>query len=479
MPPKAFISYSWTSEHHQEQVRLWAEQLVADGVDVVLDLFDLKEGHDKYAFMERMVTDPSVTHVLVICDKTYAEKADARRAGVGTESQIISKEVYDKVDQSKFIPIACEFSEAGEPYLPTFLKSRIWLNFSTSESANDNWERLIRTLHGKPLFEKPTLGRPPAYIRDPSEAPSSPVLSRYNALRQAIMQGKSGLGLYRRDFTEACIQYADALRVRQQPQVASLGEKVLEDCGKLKSIRNYVVDWVLLESEVSPSSEFTDSLLKFLEVLRELKSRPAEVTSWNDGWFEAHALFVHETFLYIVASLIETQAFGILHEVLTSHYLLPESDRRNEQAFDTFDGFYAHSETLQAVLAPEGRRLLSPAAELIKRQADRSDVPFTAVMQAELLVLLMTFLTPDTRWYPGTLHYSSRGREFPLFLRATQHKHFRALATITGIESADRLRQAVKDGQERLQINQWHDFHFGFGATFWGLMNLDKLDTLK
>ena len=59
MTPKVFISYSWSSQAHQERVREWAERLVGDGVDVVLDLYDLKEGQDKYAFMERMVTNPS------------------------------------------------------------------------------------------------------------------------------------------------------------------------------------------------------------------------------------------------------------------------------------------------------------------------------------------------------------------------------------------------------------------------------------
>src|ERR1700676_816899 len=109
MKPKVFISYSWTSQSHQEFVISCAERLIADEVDVVLDVYELKEGHDKYAFMERMVTDKSVTHVLVFCDKVYAEKADARKAGVGTESQIISKEIYEKVDQAKFIPLICEF----------------------------------------------------------------------------------------------------------------------------------------------------------------------------------------------------------------------------------------------------------------------------------------------------------------------------------------------------------------------------------
>ena len=85
-------------------MREWVDRLLSDGVDVILDIYDLQEGQDKNAFMERMVTDPNVTHVLVICDKGYAEKADARKQGVGTESQIISQEVYDQVEQTKFIP---------------------------------------------------------------------------------------------------------------------------------------------------------------------------------------------------------------------------------------------------------------------------------------------------------------------------------------------------------------------------------------
>src|ERR1700753_3456486 len=89
--PKVFISYSWASPTHRESVRKWADRLIEDGIEVIIDIYDLKEGHDKYAFMEKMVTDSAVTHVLVVCDSTYSEKADARKAGVGTESQIISR----------------------------------------------------------------------------------------------------------------------------------------------------------------------------------------------------------------------------------------------------------------------------------------------------------------------------------------------------------------------------------------------------
>lgn len=476
MTPKVFISYSWSSPKHQGLVRSWAEQLASDGVDVVFDQYDLKEGQDKYAYMERMVTDASVTHVLVFSDKQYAQKADARKAGVGTESQIISKEVYEKVDQSKFIPIVCEFSDDEEPYLPTFLKTRIWIDFSTPEAVNENWERLIRHLHGKPLHEKPKIGTPPAYIREDKASPSSPAIAKFNFLRQAILQDKKGIGLYRRDFLEACFEYADSLRVRERPQVDSLGEKVLEDCGKLVHVRNHIVDWILLESEAAPSDEFSEAIISMLERLLDLKSRPPEVNSWNNAWFEAHSVFVYETFLYIIASLLKTTSFENLHNIFTSHYLLPETELHSDNKFATFEAFQGYSETLNAVLAPQ-QRFYSPAAELIQRQAGRNDITFKAIIEAELLVLLMAFLNPTAHWYPQTLHYAGHNREFLFFIRASQHKYFKKLAIITGIEDANALREAVKKGYERMRVEEWRNL--SIGLSFFDYMNINKLDTIK
>ncbi|MFC1944254.1 toll/interleukin-1 receptor domain-containing protein [Chloroflexota bacterium] len=51
--PKLFISYSWSSPEHQQWVIDLATQLREYGVDVVLDKWALKEGHDAIAFMEK------------------------------------------------------------------------------------------------------------------------------------------------------------------------------------------------------------------------------------------------------------------------------------------------------------------------------------------------------------------------------------------------------------------------------------------
>ena len=98
---KLFISYSWSTPDHEQWVVDLARELRESGVDVILDKWDLKEGHDAFAFMERMVSDPDINKVAIICDRTYSEKADKRSGGVGTEAQIISPEVYAKEDQNK------------------------------------------------------------------------------------------------------------------------------------------------------------------------------------------------------------------------------------------------------------------------------------------------------------------------------------------------------------------------------------------
>ena len=93
--PKVFISYCRQPEENMIRTQQLAERLARNGVYVVIDLWDLKDGQDKNAYMEKMVTDPSVDKVLMVCNRNYVEKADSRKGGVGAESTIISAELYE------------------------------------------------------------------------------------------------------------------------------------------------------------------------------------------------------------------------------------------------------------------------------------------------------------------------------------------------------------------------------------------------
>ena len=122
--PRVFISYSQSD--HKEMVLDIVDRLRSDGVDAIVDEYDLELGHDVNLFMERTVNDPEMSKVLLMCDKSYTEKANNRKGGAGKEAIIISEEVYNRTAPGKFIPIILERDDDGNPYRPTFIKGAIY-----------------------------------------------------------------------------------------------------------------------------------------------------------------------------------------------------------------------------------------------------------------------------------------------------------------------------------------------------------------
>ncbi len=165
VPPKLFISYSWTSPQHEKWVVELAEKLRDSGVDAIFDKWDLKEGHDVTKFMEKMVTDSTIDKVLMVVDKNYTEKANTGEGGVGKETQIISKGVYENKWQEKFVALVLDKDENGTPYLPVYYQSRKYIDFPKSYGKKE-LENLLRWIFNKPLDVKPALGKPPAFVSD-------------------------------------------------------------------------------------------------------------------------------------------------------------------------------------------------------------------------------------------------------------------------------------------------------------------------
>lgn len=298
--------------------------------------------------------------------------------------------------------------------------------------------------------------------------------------RDALVNRKPTVALCRNDFIDTAISFADELRVRERPAVEHIDEKILEDIHKLLPLRDQIVDWLLLETAIENDSTLDDILQNFLEKLLALKFRPPEVTSWHETWFDAHRIFVYEMFLYLIGVLIKNDKFSNIRIVLTSHYLLPESEARQGNDFVSYIEFLGHSEALEYRKNRLKLNRISLIADLMKERATRRDIPFKDIMQAELVVLLVSLLSEGRHWYPHTLVYAgSEDYRFPLFIRAAQHKHFTKLKMITGIASGDELREKFKEGCEKKRIEQRMSNWIRPDVSFWTLLNMDALDTIS
>ncbi len=189
-PPKVFVSYSRERSEHETWVLELASSLRRNGVDCVLDQWDLKPGHDITLFMESQIRDSDV--VILVCTPTYAEKSNIPSGGVGYEKNIISAEMLQSPDlRRKFVPVLRmgDFNTA----LPKYLGSKFAIDFRSSRDQTEALNDLLRTIHEVPPpskppvgpnpFPKQSLGQVSATIDVPEVPTSAPSGVAFNTIR--------------------------------------------------------------------------------------------------------------------------------------------------------------------------------------------------------------------------------------------------------------------------------------------------------
>lgn len=166
-PPKIFISYSWDSPDHQAWVLRLANHLVNNGVDVVLDQYELKLGANLTHFMEQAVT--KVDKVLLILTENYKIKAEERQGGVGYEYSIINAEWYrQQASNTKFIPILRGKDTATS--MPVFVHAFVYLSMQDDSQFEAQVEDLLRAIYKQPKVVKPPLGKRPIFTQPKATA---------------------------------------------------------------------------------------------------------------------------------------------------------------------------------------------------------------------------------------------------------------------------------------------------------------------
>lgn len=151
-----FISYSHDNDEHKKWVRELSEKLVNNGVDVILDQWDLSLGGDLPSFMES-ISDSS--RVLVVCTDNYIEKSNKNLGGVGYEKSILTAELLANQDTKKFIPIVRNVTSPTKT--PICLSGKLYIDFSNDSQYERLFSQLLHDIYEVPLHPKPPLGKSP------------------------------------------------------------------------------------------------------------------------------------------------------------------------------------------------------------------------------------------------------------------------------------------------------------------------------
>ena len=155
--PRLFVSYSHDDQAHKDWVLNLSNRLVANGVNVVLDQWDMTLGGDLVSFMEIGLVDAD--RVLAICSSSYVKKANQSLGGTGYEKMILTGQLMTSLGSERIIPVIR--NNATENLQPTFLKTRLFVDFRNDATFEAKYAELLRNIHGQPITPRPQLGPNP------------------------------------------------------------------------------------------------------------------------------------------------------------------------------------------------------------------------------------------------------------------------------------------------------------------------------
>ncbi len=442
--PKIFISYSWSRD---DIVLPLAERLVSHGVEVVLDKWELKDGQDKYAFMEQCVTDPNIDRVLIICDKLYTEKANNREGGVGDETVIISPEMYGHEKQEKFIPIVAEHDENDEPYLPAYLKTRIYIDLSNDTEFEVGYEKLLRNIYEKPLFKKPKLGSKPEWLEDETN---------YFLIRDLIKQIKGAFNKRKQEILiqKFIAQYIENMKQYYNKNIKDARE-VFNKFIETKVIRDVFLDFldVIIELDIEIGDLLCNIFETFYNTLIYTKTY-SNSSSCKDYEFDVYKCYIWELFICTVTFLRYYKEYGILNCILSNTYFLRFTPLDDELTAANYSKFRHYSRIIEEYYKPttEKKNKYTLLGDVICHEREKKPIYTTETLaQADLflhqvfnalnLKVNERYYFYNSRWFPTCYIYTEEG--VTEWIKMKSKRYCEKMFVLFGVSNVSDLKQAI------------------------------------
>ncbi len=327
--------------------------------------------------------------------------------------------------------------ENGEPYLPRFFVSRIYIDLTESFYAT-NFEQLLRWLYNKPQYVKPPLGEMPEFLNE-TKAPS-PTRAKVQRTIGIINAAAVNPAASANSYLDSLVDFLETSRI--DPSTPDFPNAVLEHINDFLPYRNEFVEFVMAAT-IRPDAEFARTLQRFFERIIPLMSRPSSVSSWRDWDYDNYVFIVHELYLYAVSALLKRERFKTLAEFLNIRFYVVNDNRE-----DAMQSFTAVWRSMRA-LGPKQQELrrISLRADLLEQRSHvASGLKFSDLMEADFVLFLRAaVLEPDERWYPETLLYTvfRFHRPFEVFARSESRAYFQRLSPVLGINSKQEMEALI------------------------------------
>lgn len=459
MGKKVFISYSWGNKEHETWIVNLGKRLMTDTVDVVLDKWSLKDGHDIHGFMEEMVKSEDIFRVLIICDKNYKDKADARKGGVGTETQIITPEIYTNQKQEKFIPIILEKDSEGNHYMPIYLASRKHIDFSNEESFEDSYEELLRNIMEAPAIPKPKLGTVvPSYITE-SKVNTSEVNSAYRSLVSQIQKHPNRINTCAANYINTFLEKLWDFEYKGRTNdIIEFGDDLYENLLSYKELKDEFVLFIQTVTQCDLGLDVDELIMLFEQKASYLKPKLGSGISGRE--FDNYRIIFHELFLYTIAACLKNKNYVLIGNLLYSVYHVNQEYIYNGKP-RRFTYLYNYHENMYNYILNKYRHRTGFGYYIINNL--NANMAKADIVLADVLCYVIVKLhNLEKGWFPWTYIYREpQIDKLDFFNRLDSKRYFEKVKGIFDVNSKEDLIELINRFKENHKDSDKYRYYDG------------------
>ena len=416
--------------------------------------------------MEKSATDPSITNVLLLIDSVYAKKADQRKGGVGTETQIISSEVYNQIDQSKFIPVIFARDSDGNISKPRYLKGLLHFDLTCSENYDSEYQRLVRRLYGIESNKEPELSKPPAWLtEEPSVLLKSKISSEfYKGNTSDIIKSKK----FRETITDITNQIFEYTYENE--------DNYIDEYLELKHFRDEIL--LLLKN-----SEYVLDGYKY--IISSLEDLEDEIRNNHREDISLKRTLIHELFIYIISYYIKQNDVEALRYILNKTYFIAKSNFNEEE--DSYNSFYYNNQKLDvAVCKRDDERYHCGTAALWMELINVDICNKNEFVLGDLLCYNFSYLIENYEknwaWFPITyiysgIDYGSLLKKFAVRMKSKEQLEI--FSYILGFKSLGDFIKKYTEIEELYKKGSFRDYRynssFDSAENFWDYISNTEL----
>ena len=358
----------------------------------------------------------------------------------------ISAEVYGNAEQEKFVPVIMERNENGEPYMPAYLKSRMYKDL-TGDNYSEGYKSLLRNIYEKPVVRRPQLGNRPAWLDE--EEPAE--LFSVKEVRRKIERISSGR-LQKVAVQEFIDVYMDSLKCFYKKEFTK--EEYLKDFEEMKEFRDVFLDYIKYVSQTTEHfGEFmADTFEKMYNTLYNAEFYEPEAEQISYSSFDIFRVHIWEIFICTTTYLLHNEDYKSINELLVHTYYLRTSPLTREVKPASYEKLRFYSKVMEDKIKPYMSEKLNRLYTLTGNYlcTEREYLPvFTGkrIAEADLFLyqvyngLNLDMLTEYGPWFPTCYIYAE---EFDSMWKKLESRRFcEKIMQLFGVETIEKLKERL------------------------------------